>query len=50
MQDNPEVKKVSAIARMAGEAWRAMSPENKSRFEQQSATEKVRRRVLEFNF
>ncbi len=40
-QERPEVNKVCEIARFAGEAWRALAPEHKSRFEQLSATEKV---------
>lgn len=41
-QEHPEVKKVSDIARIAGEAWRAMAPDDKARFVHLSATEKVR--------
>jgi hypothetical protein len=41
LQENPEVTKVSDMARYAGEAWRAIAPEKRSEYEKMSADNKV---------
>lgn len=40
-QDHPQVTKVADMARAAGEAWRAISPEAKAVYEAKSAENKV---------
>lgn len=41
VQTNPEVTKVSDVARYAGEAWRAITPEVKDQYETKSTENKV---------
>jgi HMG (high mobility group) box len=41
LQDNPEVTKVSDMARHAGEAWRAIHPDKRAEYEKMSADNKV---------
>ena len=41
LQDNPEVTKVSDMARHAGEAWRAIQPDKRAEYEKMSADNKV---------
>lgn len=46
LQDNPEVTKVSDMARHAGEAWRAIQPDKRAEYEKMSADNKVPRLLL----
>ena len=40
-KDNPDSKKVADVAKAAGEAWRKLTEEDRSRFEMKSTEDKV---------